>query len=188
MKKIFTVLKTFFTKSVPGFFKNCLNSVFHFSKKYSIIFLILVVIFVPFTFTKGAWEASYNPQFCNMCHIIRPYVESYQTSGFEDNLHMEANVVCKDCHEVSMPEAIGEALTYVTFQYDDPMRPRRVSKETCLKCHRSYEEMTLRTADLERNPHDGHWGTLECNICHKSHEASTNYCSGCHDVEVVFQP
>ncbi|NIN65562.1 MAG: hypothetical protein GTO63_12870 [Anaerolineae bacterium] len=40
------------------------------------------------------------------------------------------------------------------------------------------------TAHLESeagaNPHDSHYGEMECPLCHKMHRESEDYCAWCH--------
>jgi len=126
------------------------------------------------------WETSYNPGFCNVCHIIRPYVTSYRTSSHLDNLHSQANVGCKECHRVSPLESARELVAYVTVNYDNPIRTIDLPMEDCLRCHRSYESLAERTSHLEPNPHNSHFGEIECTMCHHSHQESTLFCEQCH--------
>jgi hypothetical protein len=116
-------------------------------------------------------------------------VESYYTSQHTDNLHYQAHVVCKDCHVVGVGEALREVWAYVTGDYSNPLVPeRRVQKETCLYCHRSYEALIQSTEHLARNPHAGHWPDMECDLCHKAHQPSVDYCGRCHESGHRIQP
>ena len=38
------------------------------------------------------------------------------------------------------------------------------------------------TGDEELNPHDSHYGEMECRLCHKMHKPSELYCTQCHQV------
>ena len=46
-----------------------------------------------------------------------------------------------------------------------------VTKNQCLKCHVSYEDLAKKTANLEPNPHDNHMGKVNCEDCHKANQA-----------------
>jgi len=48
----------------------------------------------------------------------------------------------------------GELVTYIGGNYQDPMRETELPNETCLSCHRSYENVRKKTSDLVPNPHD----------------------------------
>jgi len=144
------------------------------------IIIALFILLVAANAVYALWEASYNPSFCSLCHIIRPYVDSYHTSQYLDNIHQQANVGCKDCHVTSPIGALKEVAAYVTGNYDNPLTERKMTNDMCLKCHRSYESLAERTAHLNRNPHNSHWPNLRCTVCHKSHRPEENYCAQCH--------
>jgi len=159
---------------------NWLSRVKTFVLRRGVLVLLLVLVLADTAY--AGWQLSYKqPKLvCNLCHNIRPYVESYSSSDYLDHVHAEANVTCKDCHHVTPFEAAGEALTYVTGDYEEPMREISYSKEGCLQCHRSYESLAERTSALEPNPHESHLGELDCTLCHKSHRPSEVYCTQCH--------
>lgn len=145
---------------------------------FFIPFLILFFIIIGYS----GWQLTYIPKAsCNMCHNISPYVQSYYGSDFEDNLHQEANVVCKDCHKAGLFDVIDEAVAYVIGDYQMPMRETKLSKENCLNCHRSYDSLIKQTAFFIPNPHNSpHFEEPECSECHKSHRESELLCSQCH--------
>jgi len=153
-----------------------------------VVVTCLFVLLLMANAVYGVWELSYNPKFCTLCHNIRPYVDSYYASEHTDHIHYQANVVCKECHVVSPVESLGEAWAYVTGNYDNPLSERRLGQENCLRCHRSYESLIEKTSHLERNPHDGHWPEMECNLCHKAHRSSVDYCAQCHESGHEVQP
>ena len=145
--------------------------------------LVLFITLVLANLAYGGWQLTYNPNTCSICHNIRPYVESYYDSEYADHVHYEANVGCKDCHEATPLECASEGVTYVTGNYENPMTEIRFPQEKCLQCHRSYESLVEQTSHLEPNPHDSHFGEMECYLCHKSHKDSENYCAECHAFE-----
>lgn len=78
--------------------------------------------------------------------------------------HQLAGVGCVDCH------GKGD-------------KPAPVEMDQCLSCHGSGDKVSARTAKLKpRNPHESaHYGTdLDCNLCHRQHQKSENYCAECH--------
>lgn len=80
------------------------------------------------------------------------------------HLHQLAGVGCADCH--------GKG-----------GQPAPVDMEQCLSCHGSGEKVSALTAKMKpQNPHtSAHYGSdLDCNVCHRQHEKSENYCAECH--------
>jgi len=162
--------------------------------------LILFIIIVLGDLMLAGWQLTYNPKLsCNICHTIRPYVESYYDSEFSDNAHYEADVGCKDCHAASPLESAREAFNYVAGNYENPLPESRFPNENCLRCHRSYDSLIQQTehytvdgvslnphaykVDTELlNPHDTDEGEMECYYCHRSHKESPgiDYCYSCH--------
>ena len=57
-----------------------------------------------------------------------------------------------------------------------------VTKNQCLKCHVSYEDLAKKPANLEPNPHDNHMGKVNCEDCHKANQAKPELmCNSCHN-------
>jgi hypothetical protein len=155
------------------------------------IILVAVVVLAVLGAGGGAlaWQQSKNPAFCANCHIIEPYYEGWEDSDLLAHAHAEAGVECKDCHVTTPMDAAGEAFSYVTGSYEDPLKERKFPMEECFVCHEhgSYEEIIEMTSDLEEevgaNPHDSHYGEMECYLCHKMHRPSEDYCAECHSFE-----
>jgi hypothetical protein len=147
---------------------------------------------------KALWDYHEEPEFCAaFCHIMEPYVASWEDSDYSVKTHAEAGLDCLDCHEPTIAEQVTEVAMFVTKQYEEPLETRRFPEDFCLGCHEhgSQEELIARTADYEilnekHNPHDPHPGKdesvvqhFECWTCHKMHKKSggTEYCfSVCH--------
>lgn len=131
-----------------------------------------------------------TPDYCASCHIMAPYYSAWKSSVFPAHTHAQAGMVCQDCHEVSMTAAIREILNNFTHHYRLPLKEHRVRAEDCFRCHTSYADLAERTKDLKgpygfslgRNPHNSHWGALECGTCHKMHRRSRDWCSECHEL------
>jgi cytochrome c nitrite reductase small subunit len=128
-----------------------------------------------------------EPRFCATCHVMNAHVTSYLTSTNLDHVHEQAGVECKECHDYPLSAEIASGWAFITGNYivtGDPANPlprRKFDDEMCLQCHISNEYLAQKTALLDRNPHDSHWGPLPCNTCHISHGEQIDYCSTCHD-------
>ena len=87
-----------------------------------------------------------------------------QAPAMTADLHKAKGVTCVDCH--------GNAKKK-TF----------VAAERCLGCHGPAADLVKKTANVKpENPHDSpHWGPqMECNVCHRQHEKTVNWCNHCH--------
>jgi hypothetical protein len=126
-----------------------------------------------------------NPGYCTLCHE-EPYYEGWaeEDSVMLAHSHAQMGISCQTCHGRTVSESLEEWKDYVVG-YEVPLRERKLPMETCFTCHGSYEEIIPLTdpevLGSERNPHDGHWGQLECNVCHNMHRESIDYCAGCHN-------
>lgn len=131
----------------------------------------------------GLWKYHEQPQFCATCHIMQPYLDSWKNPGLLAHGHAEAGVTCLECHEPTLKQQVEELVKYVTADYQTPLKQRKFSMDWCFRCHEhgTYAELAERTADRERNPHDSHYGQLECRLCHRVHQTSELYCATCHD-------
>ncbi len=126
-----------------------------------------------------------SPEFCATCHVMEKNVNSYLTSNDLDNVHSQANVQCKECHDYPIPAEITSGIRYLTGNYtvgtDGELLPVAYDDDMCLQCHISYEHVANSTDFLYRNPHDSHNGQLECKTCHVSHGDQIDYCGTCHE-------
>jgi hypothetical protein len=80
-----------------------------------------------------------------------------------------------------MPKYMLDGIDYVTGNYEYPFPEGNYSKEYCLKCHGTYDELAQKTSNVKPNPHQSHLGEIECGLCHKSHRSFVNHCAECHD-------
>ncbi|PKO16370.1 MAG: hypothetical protein CVU39_08375 [Chloroflexi bacterium HGW-Chloroflexi-10] len=130
-------------------------------------------------------QSDTNPNFCSTCHIMQPNVTSYQTGNTMDNVHQQAGVECKDCHDYPVPAEIASGVNYLVGNYEvdtqGKILKRVYTDEMCLDCHISQEYVADVTDFLFRNPHNSHWGFMPCSECHISHGEQIDYCSSCHD-------
>lgn len=98
--------------------------------------------------------------------LMKQVLASWASSGYMDNLHAKANIVCAGCHGKDLPKA------------DDTVENVR-----CLVCHGPMEQLAQKTEPKDfkdRNPHKSHLGDIACTVCHKGHAESKVYCLECH--------
>ena len=147
--------------------------------------LAVVIIVVGFGTMGIVHVSNTNPSFCGSCHVMEKNVNSYLTGHTLDNVHYQAGVECKDCHEYPIPEEIAAGFTYLTGSYqvntDGELLKRTFSDEMCLECHINIEYLAAQTDFLPKNPHDNHKSPLACSECHLSHGEQIDFCSECHD-------
>lgn len=126
-----------------------------------------------------------SPEFCGTCHIMDFNVDSYLTSNNLDNIHNQANVECKECHDYPVTAEVKSGINFVFGNYlvgsTGELVQVKYDNEMCLKCHISYDHVAESTDNLKRNPHKSHHGELACNTCHVSHGEQIDYCSTCHE-------
>ena len=130
-------------------------------------------------------QSDTNPSLCATCHVMQPNVTSYLTGNSLDNVHQQAGVGCKGCHDYPLSAEIDAGIKFLTGNYAvDPsgnVLHRTFGDDMCLQCHISYEHIAQQTDFLLRNPHNNHNGQLACNACHVSHGQQIDFCSTCHD-------
>lgn len=144
-----------------------------------LVFIVLVIGISGFSFHS---YTKTNPSFCASCHNMESHVTSYLTSNHLDNVHSQANVMCKDCHSnYTVFDETKSLFTYISGDYDEIFTKRKFDSEMCLQCHISMEYQAEQTVYLARNPHDSHYPELQCTTCHAAHSNQVDYCSQCHD-------
>lgn len=130
-------------------------------------------------------QSDTNPNFCASCHIMQPNVNSYLTGTNLDHAHQQAGVQCKECHDYDVLAEVTSGINFVVGNYevgaDGKLSKRAYGNEMCLQCHISQDHVAQKTDFLERNPHDNHYGKMDCKTCHVSHGEQIDYCSQCHD-------
>jgi hypothetical protein len=133
--------------------------------------------------TKRVYQS--DPQSCIKCHLIKPYVESWNSSELLDHKHAKSQITCLECHSITLEQEKEHLTKFKKKRYKTPLEEREYGNEFCLKCHGSYKDLSERTKDfkskgLPRNPHESHYGEMDCNLCHKAHKPSIDQCSQCH--------
>lgn len=147
-----------------------------------IVALVLVVVGAGGGYTLHL--SNTNPQFCSICHPMEKYVTSYLSSRNLDNVHYQAGVQCKECHDYPLPDEVSTAIKFIFGRYyvrpNGELLPVSYEDDMCLKCHISKEHLAIATDFLAANPHKSHLTDLACNTCHISHGAQIDYCGQCH--------
>jgi len=155
-------------------------------KRTVVIAVLLGVVVLGGVGAVGFWQYHEQPEFCATCHIMDPYLESWQSSDYGAAAHAAEDVACLDCHEPTLQQQMDELVMYVQGDFTVPLEEREFPVEFCFDCHEpnehtGYEEVIQRTEGLEINPHDSHLvGEMECATCHKTHRPSEDYCAQCH--------
>ena len=150
-----------------------------------VVAVLLVLLMLPTMSMVWVKDSQKSPAYCGSCHED-PYYTSYSDPGLHllAEKHAEAGVSCETCHDRSLGEAGMEVVNYITGNYYLPLPEIEVTMDECFTCHVDYDTVAERTSadnsDLERNPHAGHWGDLECTTCHQMHRESIDYCAQCH--------
>jgi nitrate/TMAO reductase-like tetraheme cytochrome c subunit len=156
-----------------------------------------VLVVVGVAGGAGLWHVSASPQFCNSCHIMRPYVEAWKHSK-------HAGIACVQCHyppglrdtlRVKF-QALTQVAKWATGTYNS--KPfADVEDASCLRsgCHATStlggrREVTFKQGvRFDHGPHlDGAkmGRQLRCTSCHaqmvvdKHFEVAESACFTCH--------
>lgn len=151
------------------------------------VWIPVTVIATAVVITGGVlWNYHEQPQFCATCHIMQPYLDSWESSGLLAHRHAEEGITCLECHEPTIGQQLSEVIKFITGNYETPLSEAKFPEEWCLQCHEheSYEQIIELTEGLVeevgRNPHDSHYGDMRCGICHNMHRPSEDFCTQCH--------
>jgi len=155
-------------------------------KRIVIVAVLLGVAVIGGVGAIGLWTYHEQPQFCATCHIMQPYLDSWVASDYGAYAHAVEDVTCLECHVPTTQQQVDELVVYMQGDFTVPLEEIEVSDEFCFDCHlddehTSLEEVVQRTSDREVNPHQSHLiGELDCDLCHRMHGLSEDYCAGCH--------
>lgn len=102
---------------------------------------------------------------CGKCHPEG--LKGLRTKIPLGHIHILKGISCGDCH-------------------DGPKEAKPLSTAECLACHNSSEKVAEKTGARDPNPHNSpHYGTtLDCDLCHRQHGKSENFCAQCHEWEL----
>ncbi|KUO49008.1 MAG: hypothetical protein APF76_10280 [Desulfitibacter sp. BRH_c19] len=157
-------------------------------KKISIIFILAIVVFLvisgctkPLENTDKENEEEkpkdvelIEPKPLKSARSIDHIMAQVNNSPYLDNVHINKNVSCTDCHG--------------TLNENEPVK--LPEDKVCLDCHKvTYEELAERVGSKDEykliNPHSPAHGREACITCHKSHEAFEFTCRECHTVKAT---
>ncbi len=88
-----------------------------------------------------------------------------------NGIHKTLNLACTDCHLEKNESDYSSAMS-----------------TSCFNCHGSYEKLKEATGHLGHNNNihaAPHFGSLDCDMCHKAHKPTVNFCVSCHGQETM---
>ncbi len=100
--------------------------------------------------------------------------------------------VCKACHKEGNMDLAGKLPGSHIHQlsgincascHGKTKKQEALKMDKCVSCHGSTEKLAEKTEKVKpSNPHTSpHYGTtLDCNLCHRQHAKSENFCAQCH--------
>jgi cytochrome c nitrite reductase small subunit len=127
----------------------------------SIIGAVIVVLIIAAFVTAHFTSAS---SFCDSCHEMEPYYESWQAST-------HSSVECRECHipPGALPYietklgSFREIYVHFSSHPDAPLAVTRdIPNSNCLKCHEPPPDPSLPTVTFSHDKHSG----LNCISCH----------------------
>lgn len=122
---------------------------------FSIGFIITILVY-------GAWEQTTRPEFCLVCHMMKPEYYSWQASSHE-------KVPCLYCHENLDTVNKLKTLYYtVTNTYPAPIKMiKPIPNRKCERCHNINKRNVTPSGDLII-PHATHKNKkIACAKCHR---------------------
>jgi len=165
--------------------------------KIALLIAMIVTVVTASLASSDIWlkHRIQTTDYCSNCHVIEPYYNSWKNSDYLANTHAQAGITCQDCHTQTTRGALKEIFKNVTHDFKEPLKDQSARPVDCLQCHGSYADLAEATKNLQgpdgfllgRNPHNSHWGQIDCGICHKMHKPSVDFCSGCHGFPVQGQ-
>ena len=82
-------------------------------KRIVVIAVVLGVVVIGGVGAAGLWQYHEQPQFCATCHIMDPYLASWESSDLGAHAHAVEDVTCLDCHEPTVQQQVDELVVYV---------------------------------------------------------------------------
>lgn len=67
------------------------------------------------------WNYHEQPQFCATCHIMQPYLESWESPSLLAHAHAEENITCLERHEPTIQQQVQEVGEFATKDYKAPL-------------------------------------------------------------------
>jgi len=150
------------------------------------LFLLIGLGSGPFAAPKKVTNAKQGD--CAACHESEKILPSNHPNT--KNMNHEG---CVPCHQktgkgslrTKMPGSHTHGLAGVTCAkcHGVTEKPETVEMTQCIACH-TPAKLVEKTAKVKpENPHTSpHYGNnLDCNLCHRQHGKSENYCNQCHN-------
>lgn len=166
-------------------------------EKVSVLAVFCFLMLILAGAQESGWGAENDlyqkdPESCASCHVIKPYVKSWKSSNFLDHKHSQSGIGCLECHQLTAEQQGENVSKFQRKAFKAPLDQRQYQNDFCFRCHGSYKEVAERTRDFQKknlsmNPHESHYGEIDCSLCHKSHKPSVDLCSECHP-PVVKKP
>jgi cytochrome c nitrite reductase small subunit len=146
------------------------------------VVLALSLVLVAGLGLAGLHTAAQSPDYCRWCHLMEPYVRSWEAPDLAAYRHFLVGVTCQDCHPQTTADLVHEIAATIGDSYFVPLPELRIPQQECLACHGDYRELARATDRLNENPHASHLGEEECYQCHKMHRKSPGmkHCLTCH--------
>ena len=156
----------------------------------SLLGLLVVVLFSQLLWAAPKLEMSKSGVKggdCSACHVQKKMLPEKHADT--KAMNWEA---CKACHNKDnlsltgkLPNSHHHMLADVNCVkcHGKTKKPEALTMEQCVACHGSTTKLAEKTKVVKpTNPHTSpHYGTeLDCNLCHKQHAKSENYCAQCH--------
>jgi hypothetical protein len=161
-------------------------------------FTLLLLFCAPFFILEKAWDQvkmnkDAKPGDCIACHEKSTVLPQ----GHPDTVKMNL-IACTACHkkdqgEGKKPPSLSGKLslshTHALGGHNclachgngqAPLEPGH-----CLACHKGFGAGKNRLNPSLPKVHDTHMGDLSCNLCHKAHAKSVNFCSQCHEWKYI---
>jgi hypothetical protein len=113
---------------------------------------------------------------CATCHATE--VKSMTDTTLLASKHAAAGKTCSDCHDAADLQIAHKKADATT-----PVPVQKFLRAFCFKCHGSYAAIIELTRGRTRlNPHDSHYGQVDCFICHRVHtvKSPVELCISCH--------
>jgi cytochrome c nitrite reductase small subunit len=127
-------------------------------------------------------DASRRPEYCNTCHVVQPYYETWVEGDLLAHEHQRAGIPCQSCHPQDMQALLREQQVNLQAGSTVMIVDSAWADDECLACHVDVATLAERTQGLDPNPHASpHLGEVECVQCHKMHKTSEYACAECHE-------
>jgi nitrate/TMAO reductase-like tetraheme cytochrome c subunit len=127
-------------------------------------------------------DASRRPEYCNTCHVVQPYYETWVEGDLLAHEHQRAGIPCQTCHPQDMQALLREQQVNLQAGSTVMIVDSAWADDECLACHGDVATLAERTQALDPNPHASpHLGEVECVQCHRMHKTSEYACAECHE-------